>query len=646
MRAYQTAPLPERDTLYGPVTRARLRRTAALYGLLFAASLLLALFSTSSGSRALGLGLMAPGGGFLYFAAGGWFSVLAHLGLVVLSLGLFVGALLLWFSTGNILAPPLVWIGTALGAGAMNHHETWPAALWVVPTTIALLLGGVLVFQRWRLATALRNRERRKAIVERSHHVLTPRVAGTGLPQVEELSREDLGVLRFILDRSLQPVDSFKGFDMVEQFFFSAVRYAIFSSSYALSLAQYSRMPAFRGYLSEAQRNLIEKARLKTVWKYWRYENAWGNLRLGADPVATSTHDDVMFTGWYAAMVAFYASNTGDDRFNEPGSLTFHESPTEKYVYDLPGFNRILAENMERSPFCLFPCEPRFVYVVCNNFAGVALETSDRLYGTDYWTALEPRFREAIDQEFMTLDGRLVTARSSRTGFAHPGYSSTMADAGAAFYLNALLPDVARRLWAIIRADLVHIEEDAIRIDMSLADHYDKGNYKPSDATTLGIVAAAALEMGDTDVSDRLARLIEERYPSILMDGVRHHPAVSVIGHAWFLCARASRMNGVFDMARNGMPKEWSAGPVIERAEYPNVLVAKAVSDGQGLEAVFYPGGKGGRETIGLSQLERGRRYRSHGTIETEVTADASGKADVSFDLEDRIEIRLVPSGI
>jgi hypothetical protein len=570
--------------------------------------------------------------------------VVAHLGLVVLSLALFVGALLLWFSTGNILAPPLVWIGTAAGAAAMGHHETWPAAVWVVPSTIALVLGGLAVYQRFRLQKALRNRERRQAIVGLSQPVLTPRV-GTGLPEVEELSREDLGVLRFVLDRSLQPIDSFQGFDMVEQFYFSAVRYALFSSSYALSLTQYSRMPAFRGYLSEAQRNLIEKARLKTVWKYWRWENAWGNLRLGADPVAPSTHDNVMYTGWYAAMIAFYASNTGDHRFNEPGSLTLHESPTEKYVYDLPAFNRILAEDMARSPFCLFPCEPKFVYVVCNNFAGVALETNDRLYGTDYWANLEPRFRKAIDEEFMTLDGRLVTARSSRTGFAHPGYASTMADAGAAFYLHALLPGVARRLWAIIRADLLRLEEDAIHVEMSLADRYDTGNYKPSDATTLGIVAAAALEMGDLEVNERLVKLIEERYPSILKAGVQHHPGVSVIGHAWFLSARTSRVNGVHDMARNGMPKEWSEGPIIERAQYPSVLVAKAVSDGVALEAVFYPGGKPGRETIGLSQLEPGRRYRTLGTLENEVTADAAGQADISFDLEDRTEIQLSPLG-
>ena len=645
IRTYQTAPLPERDSLYGPVTTARLRRTGVIYGLLFAAALGLTLFSASAGSRAFGLGLMAPGAGFLYFAAGGWFSVLLHVGLFVLTWALFAGALLLWFGTGNVLAPPLVWLGAAAWAGSMDHHATLPAALWLVPATIGVGLAALWVYQGKRLDRAMRNRDRRQAIVEAMQAPLTPRFAATDLPEVHELSREDLGVMRFILDRSLQPIGSFKGYDMVEQFYFSAVRYALFSSSYALSLAQYSRMPAFRGYLSVAQRNLIEKARIRTIWKYWRWENAWGNLRLGADPMAPATHDNVMYTGWYAAMIAFYASNTGDHRYNEPGSLTLDESAGEQYVYDLPMVTRMLAEDMNRNPFCLIPCEPKWSYVVCNNFAGVALDTNDRLYGTDYWSTIEPRFRKAIDEEFMTLDGRLVTARSTRTGFAHPGTASTMADAGAAFYLHALLPNVARRLWAIIRADLLRIENDAIHVEMSLTDHYDKGNYKPSDATTFGIVAAAALEMGDYEVNEKLIQLIEERYPSILDADVRHHPGVSVIGHAWFLCAQASRMNAVLDMAKNGMPKEWSAGPVIERAEYPDVLVAKAVSDGQDLEAVLYPGGKGSRERIGIAQLEAGRRYRSLGTLEAEVTADERGQADVSFDLEDRTEIRLVPTG-
>ncbi|MGQ4828355.1 hypothetical protein ACQ10I_19305, partial [Enterococcus faecalis] len=62
--------------------------------------------------RAAGLGLWAPGAGFL--VSGGWIAALFPLVLV-----LFVAALIAWFWAGMVIAPAIVWLGSAALAGVM-----------------------------------------------------------------------------------------------------------------------------------------------------------------------------------------------------------------------------------------------------------------------------------------------------------------------------------------------------------------------------------------------------------------------------------------------------------------------------------------------------------------------------------------------
>jgi len=60
--------LPERRTLCGPVTARRIARTCALYGIAFLVGFAVAQLAASPQWRTFGLGLMAPGGGFLAHA--------------------------------------------------------------------------------------------------------------------------------------------------------------------------------------------------------------------------------------------------------------------------------------------------------------------------------------------------------------------------------------------------------------------------------------------------------------------------------------------------------------------------------------------------------------------------------------------------
>ena len=84
-----------------------------------------------------------------------------------------------------------------------------------------------------------------------------------------ELSERELQAVRYALDRALQPVGEFKGYTISDQFQPAALRYQINHLGYALGMVQCHYAPSFHGYLSQAQRNLIETYRVNRVWDYW-----------------------------------------------------------------------------------------------------------------------------------------------------------------------------------------------------------------------------------------------------------------------------------------------------------------------------------------------------------------------------------------
>src|SRR5262249_41442767 len=136
--------------------------------------------------------------------------------------------------------------------------------------------------------------------------------------EAKELSPHDLKLMRFLLDRALQPVENFDGFEWLDQFQTAAIRYQLNFIGYALALAQATRLPALRGYRDEAQRRLIDKQTDHRVWRYWALENFWGNLRTDRDPVA---RENIMFTGFCATQIAMYQAASGRRDYDRPKSF-------------------------------------------------------------------------------------------------------------------------------------------------------------------------------------------------------------------------------------------------------------------------------------------------------------------------------------
>jgi hypothetical protein len=79
-------------------------------------------------------------------------------------------------------------------------------------------------------------------------------------------------------------------------------------------------------------------------------------------------------------------------------------------------------------------------------------------------------------------------------------------------------------------------------------------------------------------------------------------------------------------------------------ANYPEVLVARAISDGAGLDLTLYPGTLPAKRTIGISRLAPNGHYAVTGATSPFIRADDAGNASIEIDLRDRTEVAIRPS--
>jgi hypothetical protein len=614
----------------GPITRRRLWRSRMLHLVLCAVGLTPWLLDLSPALQAAGWGLWLPGIGFV--AAGGWVMLLFPVTLLLFALAFFA-----WFGSGMIIAPILVWGLAAVAAGLVTDGSTLPQAHLLIPAITA----GWLVFsamqRRKRLSKQIQSRdERNQYLTEEISEVR--RVAVAAPPKEgRELAPDQLGMIRYLLDRALQPVGQLEGFDKIDQFQTSALRYQINMIGYGLSGAQRHYTPNFHGYLSEAQRRLFEQYCQRQIWGYWAWENAWGNFSLDKNPAAK---DNIMLTGYININLLQYMNNTGDDRYTKPGSMNFIWNQNTHFPHDIHSINQSILDNFRRQEYCLYPCEPNWIYPACNLRGLLAVALYDTVFGTEYLPELLPAFRKHLEAEFINPDGLLVSLRSKHTGHALP---FPVPPGGMAKFLHPVFPDLAEVDYAIARRENVERDNGELRLkDMGKA--IDFGNYQPGYGFVIDGVLSGAAELGDLDYVAAAKRELQEKIGRVDQKGVISWEA-SNLANAMLIESQLAFKDAWKDSVLSRPSDAELSGPILAEASYPEVLVAKAISHtGEDLELVLYPGRDNGAQTIGLERLQPGRSYCLQGAMLSTFAADAEGKATVSVPLNGRTALHVTPA--
>lgn len=614
----------------GPLTRARQRRTLAIYLAMAVAGLLPWLAGGSPALRAGGLGLMLPGGGFL--AVGGWWILLLPLTLV-----LFGVSLIAWFGAGMSTAPVAVWLGTALVAAALGRQGVWAPSPWV-----ALAITGLIALRIQRKAAAshvadLKLRDERRAYLPAMLDKIERLAAPRPDPLTREFDTEQLAALRYCLDRALQPVGTLDGFTRIDQFQTAALRYQLNQLGFILSTVQCRVTPNFHGYLSEAQRRVIEQYLQRPVWSYWFYENLWGNLTWNADP---AVKDNIMLTGFLGINVALYMSNTGDRRYLEKGSLPFRWNAKTVFLHDAGTIIGSVLDNMRRNPFVLYPCEPNWIYTPCN-FRGItAIRGFDRVCGTNHFDEIKAPFFRQLDAEFTRASGSLVALRSSATGLPVPFPYS---EENRTTFDNGVDPAIARQDWAITRHNFFEEVDGTLTLRLP-AKMVDFGNYKTGPVALLGGLLNGAREIGDREAAAVVKARLDEIGGRRLEDGVlsfHGSNAANLLAMGALLADR----DDWHDTVRVGPPETAFTGPLLSEAAYPQVLVARATSPtGRDLDLVLYDGAAPGLQRIGITRLVPNAAYQVSGDVVSTITADVHGQASLDVVLSGRTAIRIAPA--
>lgn len=612
-------PIPARTKPLGPLATYRVRRFQWGLAVLFLAALAPLVLDMSAQWKAFGLGLMVPGGGFLY--AGGIVGVIAAL----VSMACFAVILFIWWARGVILGPPGVLVGTALlSAWWIEGREGVTALQYAIPSVTAALYGWWALALKKRFAGQQARGEELNSLLAKAVPVLRE----APVEASPEMTDGQIAEYRRMLDLALQPVDSWTGFAMNDTWQDGALRYQISTMSWNLAFGQYTQLPAFHGYLNTAQENLIRKHIDRKTWNYWFWESLWGNFTISKNPV---TIDNIMLSGFLGVSLGLFETASGTSPFASPSALTFRWDDKTAFDYSHETLLREVQKNFKRYDLGWFPCEPRWIYSMCNLVGRTALALHDARHGTDLLAPIHDRFEQTMTDEMMMADGRIKVCTSSPFGFQVPSLSGLFGETWGIRFLTPHAPEQAERLWHVLKHDFIHAKPDGTLEFKLLPLGWD--TRKPAnfsfdqwpEMNPLTMVLWAAQEMGDEEIIAATRSSLAAQYGEAMPDML-----------TW------TRRNTVRDMVNKGLPEAWRRGPLLTKASYPEVLVTRAVSDGEALEVVLRGTSERTGTELGFGRLVPTRTYRVVQTGQI-ITADANGCATLSFNCGMRSELSLVP---
>jgi hypothetical protein len=247
-----------------------------------------------------------------------------------------------------------------------------------------------------------------------------------------------------------------------------------------------------------------------------------------------------------------------------------------------------------------------------------------------------------LQRRYLTEDGRYLFGRGPLGVVIPPMVAN---DAVVAYWLSCVMPDMAETAWKALRDNRISLHDGRAELLTQPIDHLDVGSYRMGDAWAWVNAACAAAEMGDTEAVEALQSTIANRFTfEYSPSGARKLAGVSVWANCAFAFSRFITAGSLRRLTNAELPPEWKTGPILAAAAYPQVLVAKAVTDGHGLDLVLRPGAGPTRTTLQIARLTPGRTYRVTGAEVHELTAPPSGEAYLNVDLADRCEVRLTPA--
>lgn len=355
-----------------------------------------------------------------------------------------------------------------------------------------------------------------------------------------------------------------------------------------------------------------------------------------------------MVSGYVLLAAALYQIVTGDDRYSKNGSMEFVVTDNAKYKYDLPTIAEAVYRNMDQNRWNLYPCEPNWIYTLCNLVGISGIVAADKVLGTNHGDELKSRFDAALASEFSNADGTILPIRSELTGFTIPGLAGAISDVAPAVFCGPYLPHVAHRHWALMKRENLRWSEDGRLelVNLVGADNIDPGNYKSGRGFVRNSMASVASEYGDYKIRNELVRQMDEEHFPVYetKTGALKNKGLSTLGQCSGLRGRLGARGDWLRLLTEGPPAQCFRAPILEEVPFPEVLVAKAYSnDGKSVELVLYNGKQSGVFELGFKNMQPGKLYKLQGDV---VKANEGGEACFSVQIDGRTAVVLEPAAL
>ncbi|MEN9506562.1 MAG: hypothetical protein RI958_2488 [Actinomycetota bacterium] len=630
--------LPERPKRFGPVTRRLLGRFVAVMLMVEIVGAALVFVADDPVARAAGLSLVFPGGGFLYAASPVLF---------VATQVLVVVALVLWWGLSTHFSIPAVWalgvIGSVLLADGprvwVDRGTHWD---WAVPVVYAaaLVTLGVMV---WKVERRFRAK---RARVPEINSYLRDAAVPDRVTELRAPDAMDAELLRWCYSFADQPDDGLAGLDWGEQFHGGTqLRYQLNSVAWSMALYAANYLPNAPRRIEQALGRVVAKHTDPRVWGYWRTLNLLGNFDPNPDPIR---RDNIMFSAFLGDVINSFEAATGSSRFDEAGSLTFVWRDGRTFAYDHHSIVAAVRANYDRSRLGFFPCEPGWSFTVCNVMGAQALHGHDTLHGTDEWDQVRERWRQTLDEEYLTPDGSYAHIRSNHVGLSW----DTGEVPGGHYFANGthrfvdILPDHARRAKALdLRgasgkmAALSSMIRDG-RLELELPEEPERHRTRSSALLPWNKVIGGARMVGDA----ALTRAAVEASARQCATGERWPGRPLAVGGAGIGSHMLLRWSAPLDLAALNMRGYLApVGPVVDEADDRVLVTLARCDDGVRLDLMLEPYGEAVHDAVlAVSGLAPSTTARIHGDgIDLSVVAAPDGSARVVVPLVDR-PVRLV----
>jgi hypothetical protein len=171
----------------------------------------------------------------------------------------------------------------------------------------------------------------------------------------------------------------------------------------------------------------------------------------------------------------------------------------------------------------------------------------------------------------------------------------------------------------------------------------DMGIYRKGKGPAIQSVMSTAREFGDDEVAEAAEKLLAETCGKVEDNGAIRY-AGSTSTSTTIARGMILRRNDWRNAVRQGPPEGALKGPVLTGVSYPEVLVARAFSDGTDLELVLYPGAAPGTQQLTIERLQPNRSYTAAMTAgQVDLIANAQGTATLEVALDDRTAVTICP---